>query len=365
MKIELKEIKVRDLFKRYKDSGVDGVVGFDGKLDIRPPFQREFIYNEKQRNAVINTVKNGFPLNVMYWSKNHNSDTYELLDGQQRTISICQYCNNDYSVDYRYMFNLTKIEQNKILDYPLMIYICDGDDKEKLEWFKTINIAGVQLNDQELRNAIYTGSWLTDAKKHFSKPNCVAYNLGKDYIKGTLNRQAYLETVLKWVANRDGLKNIEDVMSRHQLDNDSANLWVYYQQVISWVKAIFPTYFKEMKGVDWGILYNKYHNGVYNPNDFEIKVKNLMMDDDVTKKSGIYEYLFDGQEKHLSIRVFNDNMKRSAYERQNGICVKCRKHFEIDEMEADHITPWAQGGKTTESNCQMLCKDCNRTKSDI
>ena len=144
MKIELKEIKVRDLFKRYKDSGVDGVVGFDGKLDIRPPFQREFIYNEKQRNAVINTVKNGFPLNVMYWSKNHNSDTYELLDGQQRTISICQYCNGDYSIDYRYMFNLTKIEQNKIWDYPLMIYICDGGDKEKLEWFKTINIAGLK-----------------------------------------------------------------------------------------------------------------------------------------------------------------------------------------------------------------------------
>ncbi len=365
MKIELKEIKVRDLFKRYKDSGVDGVVGFDGKLDIRPPFQREFIYNEKQKNAVINTVKNGFPLNVMYWSKNHNSDTYELLDGQQRTISICQYCNNDYSIDYRYMSNLTKIEQNKILDYPLMIYICDGNDKEKLEWFKTINIAGLKLKDQELRNAIYAGYWLTDAKKHFSKPNCVAYNLGKDYIKGTLNRQDYLETVLKWIANRDGLKNIEDVMSRHQLDNDSANLWVYYQQVISWVKAIFPIYFKEMKGVDWGILYNKYHDGVYNPNNFEIKVKNLMMDDDVTKKSGVYEYLFDGQEKHLSIRVFNDNMKRSAYERQNGTCVKCRKHFEIEEMEADHITPWAQGGKTTESNCQMLCKDCNRTKSDI
>ena len=168
MKIELHEIKIRDVVNGYVDSQENGVVGYGGKLNIRPAFQREFVYKEKQRNAVIETVVKGFPLNVMYWVEDENGN-YELLDGQQRTISICQYVNGDFSLNSRAFHNLTETEKNQILDYPLMIYICNGNDKEKLDWFKIINIAGVQLKEQELRNAIYTGEWLSDAKRYFSK----------------------------------------------------------------------------------------------------------------------------------------------------------------------------------------------------
>ncbi len=363
MKIELKEIQIRDLYNGYKDSGVDGVVGYDGKLDIRPPFQREFIYNEKQRNAVIDTVRKGFPLNVMYWSKNPNEDSYELLDGQQRTISICQYVNGDFSIDYQFFFNLTNPEQEQILEYPLMVYVCEGTEKEKLEWFKTINIAGVQLADQELRNAVYTGTWLADAKRHFSKPNCVAYNFAKEYMSGNVLRQDYLETAIKWIASKDG-KEIEDYMAEHQHDKDSAELWQYFQQVINWVKIVYPKYNRLQKGIDWGIYYNDHKDDKFNANDLADKVGKLLMDDDVTNKKGIFEYLIDGKEKHLSIRAFTDSMKMAAYERQKGICPKCGKYFEYDEMQGDHIKPWVKGGKTIANNCQMLCQSCNATKSD-
>ena len=173
MKIQLNEITVRDVFNGYEDNAENGVVGYSGKLNIRPAFQREFVYGEKERNAVLDTVIKGFPLNVMYWCDD-GSGNYELLDGQQRTISLCQYCNGDFSLNNKYFHNLTQTEQNEILDYKLMVYVCTGNDKEKLDWFKTINIAGVQLSPQELRNAIYTGTWLSDAKRYFSKNGCPA-----------------------------------------------------------------------------------------------------------------------------------------------------------------------------------------------
>ena len=363
MKIELKEIKIRDLFEGYIDNGIDGVVGYNGKLDIRPPFQREFIYNEEQRNAVIDTVRKGFPLNVMYWSKNPEEDSYELLDGQQRTISICQYCNGDYSINFQYMFNLTESEQEQILNYPLMVYVCEGDEREKLEWFKTINIAGVQLADQELRNAIYTGAWLTDAKRHFSKPNCVAYNFANDYINGNVLRQDYLEVALSWIADREN-KEIEDYMAEHQFDSDCSELWQYFQQVINWVRVIYPNYNRLQKGIAWGIYYNKYKDKSFNANKLATRVSELILDDDVTNKKGIFEYLIDEQEKHLSIRSFSLAMRNHADESQRGICAKCGQHFEIGEMQADHIKPWRLGGKTTPDNCQMLCASCNAIKSD-
>ena len=362
MKIELKEIKIRDLCKGYADRELDGVVGYDGKLDIRPPFQREFIYNEKQRNAVIDTVRKGFPLNVMYWSKNPSEDTYELLDGQQRTISICQYVNGDFSINYQFMFNLTDKEQEQILDYPLMVYVCEGDEREKLEWFETINIAGVKLANQELRNAVYTGPWLSDAKRHFSKPNCAGYNLGKNYVSGSCLRQDYLEEALLWIADRDG-KEIKDYMSEHQNDKDCAELWQYFQQVINWVKIVYPKYDALQKGIKWGIYYNAHKDDRFNANDLQQKVDELILDDDVTNKKGIFEYLIDNQEKHLSIRAFSTAMRNEAYKRQEGICPKCGKHFEINEMQADHIKPWHLGGKTVAENCQMLCSSCNATKS--
>ena len=362
MEINLKEILIRDVVNGFKDDAENGVVGYNGKLDIRPAFQREFIYNEKERNAVIETINKNFPLNVMYWCK--NGDSYELLDGQQRTLSICQYVNGDFSLNQRYFNNLTQTEKDAILNYKLMIYICEGTDKEKLDWFKIINIAGEKLTDPELRNAMYTGPWLYDAKRHFSKTGCPAYQIGEKMMNGSTIRQDYLETALKWISDKYNCQ-IEDYMATHQHDDDSNELWIYYQSVINWVNTLFPNYRKEMKGIDWGILYNKYKDNSYNSDKMEEQIKELMMDDDVTKKSGIYTYLLSGEQKHLSIRAFTDNQKREAYERQNGICPNCGNHFEITEMEADHITPWHEGGKTISENCQMLCRECNRRKSGI
>ncbi|AKL98006.1 GmrSD restriction endonuclease domain-containing protein [Endomicrobium proavitum] len=358
MKIELKEITVKELSNGYKDNAENGVVGFGGKLDIRPPYQREFIYKDKQRDAVIDTITKDFPLNVMYWSVREDGN-YEVIDGQQRTISVCQYVNGDFSYMFKYFHSLQDDEKEKILNYKLMVYICSGSDSEKLKWFETINIAGEKLTEQELRNAVYAGSWISDAKRYFSKNS--RPKIGDDYLSGSANRQEYLETAISWISKR----SIEAYMSNHQHDSNANELWLYFQNVINWVKIIFPKYRKEMKGVAWGELYNNYKDKKLDANELEKEIVKLMMDDDVTKKSGIYPYVLSGEEKYLNIRSFTDNQKREVYEKQKGICQKCKTHFEINEMEADHITPWHEGGKTTSVNCQMLCKDCNRRKSGI
>jgi hypothetical protein len=302
----------------------------------------------------------------MYWVKTDQGN-FEVLDGQQRTISIGQYVNGDYSIDFNgrtAMFhNLTKEEQNQILDYELMIYFCEGTDKERLDWFRIINIAGEKLTDQEIRNAVYTGPWLSDAKLKFSKSNCAAYLLANDggqLVSGSPIRQEYLETALSWI--NDG--KIEDYMAKHQHDSNADELWDYFQNVIAWVRQTFINYRREMSSVWWGELYNKFKDAELDAEKLETEIKELMQDEDVTKKSGIYPYVLTRQEKYLNIRAFSDNMKREAYERQNGNCPICKKHFEIGEMEADHITPWCEGGKTNTENCQMLCKEDNRRKND-
>jgi len=362
MKIELKEITVRELAKGYKDNAEEGVVGYDGKLDIRPPYQREFIYKDKQRDAVIDTITKDFPLNVMYWHVRDDGN-YEIIDGQQRTISICQYVEGDFSVkvgsfpDLRAFHNLQKDEQDQILNYKCMIYFCSGTDSERLEWFKTINIAGEKLTDQELRNAVYSGSWVSDAKRYFSKSN--RPKIGDDYLSGSANRQEYLETAIKWISD----DNIEKYMSKNQHEPNSNELWLYFQSVINWVKAVFPIYRREMRGVELGYLYNEFKDKKYDPKKLEKEIAKLMEDEDVTNKKGIYSYVLNHQEKHLNIRAFSPNQKREVYERQKGICPVCKKHFEIEEMEPDHITPWHEGGKTIAENCQMLCKEDNRRKS--
>ena len=361
MKIELNKISVRKVIAGYKDSAEEGVVAYSGKLDVRPKYQREFVYKDKQRDAVIETIKKSFPLNVMYWMVREDGG-YELLDGQQRTISIGQYVNGDFSLNDLYFHNLTKEDQEQILNYELMIYFCEGTDKERLNWFTTINIAGEKLTDQELRNAVYTGPWLSDAKLKFSKSNCAAYLLANDggaLLTGSPIRQQYLETALSWINNED----VAGYMAKHQHDKNADKLWSYFQEVIAWVRKVFPNYRKEMASVNWGALYNEYKDKKLNAVKLETEVARLMQDEDVTKKSGIYPYLMTGDERHLSIRAFNDKMKREAYEVQKGVCVKCKKKFEIEEMEADHITPWHEGGKTLAENCQMLCKDDNRRKS--
>ncbi len=369
MKIDLHKIKIRKVIADYKDSAEEGVVAYGGKLNIRPKYQREFVYKEKQRNAVIETIKNSFPLNVMYWMIREDGG-YEVLDGQQRTISIGQYVYGDFSLNDRFFHNLTKEERDKILDYELMIYFCEGTDKERLDWFTIINIAGEKLTNQEIRNAVYTGPWLYDAKLKFSKSNCAAYllaNYGGQLVSGSPIRQDYLETALSWINNG----KIEDYMAKHQHDKNANELWNYFQAVIAWVRKTFSNYRKEMASVNWGELYRQFKDEKLNAAKLETKVKELMQDEDVTKKSGIYQYVLTGQERYLSIRAFTDKMKREAYERQKGVCPWCKKEkkekqkWDIEEMEADHITPWHEGGKTIADNCQMLCKEHNRTKSGI
>jgi len=357
MQIDLKHITIRDLAADYKDSQEEGVVGFGGKLNIRPPYQREFVYKDKQREAVIDTVVKGYPLNIMYWAV--TPDGFEIIDGQQRAISICQFINQDFSFKDRYFRNLQQDEREAILNYQLTIYQCHGSDSEKLAWFRTINIAGEKLMEQELRNAVYAGPWLTDAKRYFSKNQCPAYQLGGVYMSGSAIRQDYLEAVISWV----GQGGVEDYMAKHQHDKNAAPLWQYFNAVVTWVKTTFPNYRAEMKGIPWGDLYNAHKDSSLDDADLEKRISALMEDEDVTNKKGIYTYVLDGDERALNIRVFSKNQKREAYERQKGICVVCRKHYELEEMEADHIKPWSKGGATDAANCQLLCKMDNRRKS--
>ena len=360
MKIELKEITVQDLTSGYEDNQENGVIGYGGKLDIRPPYQREFIYKDKQREAVIDTITKDYPLNVMYWAVREDGN-FEVIDGQQRTISISQYVEGDFAFESRYFHNLQKDEQEQILNYKIMVYLCSGTDSEKLEWFKTINIAGEKLTDQELRNAVYSGSWVSDAKRYFSKNGCAAYGLGGDYLNGTPIRQDYLETTIKWISKDD----IEHYMAKQQHEPNANDLWLYFQSVINWVKVVFPKYRKEMKGIQWGFVYNEFKDKKFDHKKLEEEITKLMQDEDVTNKKGIYEYVLIRKERFLQIRAFTDNQKREAYERQKGICPVCTEEYQLEGMEADHITPWHLGGKTTADNCQMLCKDDNRRKSGI
>jgi uncharacterized protein with ParB-like and HNH nuclease domain len=368
MILDLNWVTVREITSGYIDNDFEGVFGFNGKLNIRPKYQREFVYDEKKQQLVINSIINEFPLNVMYWVKNKDGG-YEILDGQQRTISFCKFVNGDYSTKIygrtAYFHSLTREEQDKILDYKIAVYFCSGSEKDIIDWFEIINIAGEKLSSQELRNAVYTGDWLRDAKLKFSKPNCGAYLHSKNYVNGSTIRQEILETAISWIVGSRNDDDIRDYMSLHQNDDNADELWRYFQKVIDWVKLTFTTYRKDMKGLDWGYMYDNFNENTYDTAELEKEIASLMIDDDVTKKSGIYMYVLTRNAKYLSLRSFTENQKRQAFEKQNGICPKCGKQFHISEMEADHITPWSKGGKTIPENCQMLCRDCNRRKSDI
>ena len=358
MKIELKEITVKELSEGYVDNAEEGVFGYGGKLDIRPPYQREFIYKDKQRDAVIDTITKKFPLNVMYWAVRDDGN-FEIIDGQQRTISACQYITGAFSFNSMYFHNLQDDEQKKILDYGLMVYLCSGTDSERLKWFETINIAGEKLTPQELRNAVYSGPWVSDAKRYFSKSGCAASGIASDYVGRSAIRQEYLETAIKWISK----DNINEYMATHQHDQNANMLWNYFRSVINWVEATFKNKRKIMKNVDWGSLYNEYKDTRVDTDKIEEETQKLVQDDDISKQSGIYPYILTRDEKHLSIRAFTKNMKQKVYEKQKGICTICKKQFDLSGMEADHITPWHEGGRTIEENCQVICKNDNRTKS--
>lgn len=364
MRIEERKVTVREVAAGYHDDAEEGVGGFGGRLDIRPPYQREFVYRDAQRDEVVRTVMRGLPLNVMYWvDRGEGRDPrYEVLDGQQRTISVCSYVSGGYAVDDMYFRNQPDDIQRRILDYELVVYVCRGTDSEKLDWFRIVNIAGERLTDQELRNAVYAGLWVSDAKRRFSRTGCPAGQVAGDYLKGSSIRQEYLETAISWAAGADGT-TIEGYMAAHQDDPTAQALWSHFRSVIDWTKSVFPVYRREMKGLPWGPWYDANHGRRdLDPTALEARVSALMADEDVTRKAGVYAYLLDGDERHLSIRAFDKRTRRAAYERQSGRCAVCGRQVDFDRMHADHIVPWSRGGHTTPDNCQMLCRECNLRK---
>ena len=389
-----KKLTVADLVEGfYEDTKTGKVTGFNGKLDIRPPYQREFVYEIDKQQKVINTVLSGYPLNVMYWAKKDDG-TFELMDGQQRTISICRYSKSQYSVDvetankklpttYDYLSN---DKQQYFLNYPLTVYICDGKEDEKLAWFEIINIAGVKLTEQEMRNAIYNGAWVTDAKRYFSRVDGEGYaseghesngHTYGDYInvvggknsekENAVVRQKLLEIVLQWATdkyNRDNNKkiSIEEYMAFHRREDNARELWRYYEDVMEWVKSTFPVYEDFMKNVNWGELYNTYHDST--PVDAKDKVAKIMESaDEISNIKNVYLAVLSNDLKYLNARAFDKKDMKRKLKEQNCKCAYCHTDLDNTEMRGDHIRPWSKGGKTEYSNLQILCTECNIKKS--
>ena len=370
MTIKQIEVTVGDIARGYINNEEQGIRGYGGQLDIRPPYQREFIYNENEQQAVISTVLKGYPLNVMYWVRRSEDAEcpYEVMDGQQRTLSLCEYVDGKFAYDFKNFFNQPADIQKLILDYPLTIYLCEGEPSEKLEWFKTINIAGKPLNEQEINNAVYAGPFVTDAKRHFSKSNCGAYRLGKDLVNGTPIRQEFLKKALEWMSEhetREGKpQSVVGYMAEHQHDPNANNLWTYFQNVLNWTITNFDLkrFKKIMKGLNWALYYDKYHSTTLDTADLASRISKLILDSDVQKQMGIIPYVLTGDERHLDLRSFPEDIKLAVWEKQHHICLSCQKEFDYEFMEGDHITPWREGGRTVIENCQMLCRECNRRK---
>ncbi len=370
MTIKQISVTVGEITQGYVNNDEQGVRGYNGLLDIRPPYQREFIYNDKEQQAVINTVLKGYPLNVMYWVKRSDDAEcpYEVMDGQQRTLALCEYVAGKFSIEFKNFFNQPEDIQKHILDYPLTVYVCEGEHSEKLEWFKTINIAGKPLNEQEILNAIYAGPFVSDAKRHFSKSNCGAYKLGKDLVNGVPIRQDFLKVALNWMAEheqREGKSQSRvNYMSQHQHDPNANNLWTYFQNVLNWAITNFEMkkFKRIMKGLDWALYYDKFHDKTLDTVALAQEISRLMRDSEIQKPAGIIPYVLTGDERHLDLRAFPEDIKLAVWEQQKHICPMCHKEFDFEFMDGDHIVPWSKGGRTVIENCQMLCRECNHHK---
>lgn len=363
---EITQIRIGDIAKGFIDDDEKGAKAFSNKLNLRPPYQREYCYgnnNGVKEDAVVETILQGYPLGFFYWAENEDG-TYEIIDGQQRTISFCRYMNNifSFSKTQKKFFNLSKEQQQKIEDYKIFVCICKGNTDDRLEWFIKINTSPSIMKTQELLNAHYTGTWLSDAKRYFSKTNCAAQKISEDYVKGDANRQDILEVALNWIT--DG--NPASYMSDHQHDANAKPLYDYFETVIKWIKTTFPTTNKVMKSVNWGKLWKTYHENKYDIAKLEKQVNILMANESVTKKAGIYEFVLSGQNMDLanllSVRAFSEKDKQTAYAKQKGIDPFDEQHYKYDDMEADHIIPWVDGGTSTLDNLQMISKKHNRQK---
>ena len=365
MEIKRVAIKIKDLCEGYvNESETDieqGVYAYGGKLCVRPAFQRSFVYDEKQANAVIDTALKGFPLNIMYWVDNGDG-TYDCLDGQQRTISLCNFVDGftSFSAPWfhnnkkNYIHTIQRIDPDmaeRFLNYELEVYICKGTKAEQMEWFRTINIAGEELYPQELRNASYVSKWLTDAKKYFSKANssstakCPAERIGGQYTNKNANRQEILAQVISWRIGSVEDADICQYMEDHIHDENALELWNYFNDVINWINEIFPgVYDKGMASVNWGALYNEYGDNDLDPDNICAKFEELIefkaTNELTASVAKITEYCITRDEKLLKPRQFSDAQRSTLYTRQKGICPDCGEHFVKAEMHAHHIVPW-------------------------
>ena len=386
MKTTLKtDITIKDICDGFVYNELEGrgLYGLSGKLTIQPEYQRNYIYADGKRDvAVIESILSGYPLGLIYFNQ-AGKDKYEVLDGQQRITSFGRFVTNKFAVKdqngmEQYFSGLDEEIQKKILEYPLTIYICEGEEKEIKSWFKTINIVGIPLNEQELLNAIYSGPFVTAAKEEFSNSQNANIQKWGAYISGSVNRQDYLKAALDWVSGG----SIDNYMSNHRKDADISELKKHFTSVIDWVSSVFIDLTSDMCGLEWGRLYDSYHKTAYNPSKVSEKVQELYNDPFIKNHKGIFEYILGGEKdtKLLDVRIFDEAVKRRVYNKQTaeaktkGIsnCPLCAvgheankdKIYALNEMDADHVSAWSKGGATTEENCQMLCKTHNRAKGN-
>jgi len=378
--ITIKDICDGFVYNEYEGKGL---FGLSGKLTIQPEYQRNYIYADGKKDiAVIDSILKGYPLGLIYFNKTTNGKL-EVLDGQQRITSFGRFVTGKFAIKdahgmEQYFSGLASDLQNKILQTKLLIYECEGTESEIKEWFKTINIAGIPLNEQELLNAIHSGEFVTKAKEEFSNSQNAHIQKWNAYISGSVNRQDFLHCALDWVSRG----NISEYMSRHRHDTNILELKSYFNSVIDWISTVFIDVEKEMKGLEWGVLYERYHKNSYNPQEVSDRLKELYADFFVKNKKGIYEYILGGEQdkKLLEIRIFDEPAKQTVYKAQSteaiakgcSNCPLCalgndsnrNKIWKLSEMEADHVTAWTNGGSTDISNCQMLCKTHNRAKGN-
>ena len=368
----------------YDKSEGKGLFGLGGKLIVQPEYQRNYIYGDGKKDvAVVESLLKGYPLGLIYFVLNKDG-MYEVLDGQQRITSFARFVNKTwpFAVNWkgkiRYFDSLDKDDRDRITDAPLTIYVCEGEPSEIQEWFETINIAGVPLVKQELRNASYHGPFVTKARSVFSNTGNAAMSRWKTYVKGDPKRQAVLEAALDWVSDGD----IDGYMARHRGDTGIDEMKNHFDTVIDWVDSLFEYTGSEVCGLEWGRLYRQYHKTAYSKDELTKKVNALLYDPQITNRRGIFEYVLGGEKDTtlLNVRVFDEKTKKMVYDRQTkaaaekGVsnCPLCaighdcnaRRLYKLAEMDADHVTAWSRGGVTDASNCQMLCKTHNRAKGN-